>query len=628
MTKNPRETDANENNTIIYPCANCGSEITKLNDDSPKQKFCNSCLNPKVNHIERRRVLMRLRNEKEPKLVKITLPTAIQLAFSKLNLELFCDKDGHFKPSICARIIYQTAKFQFDRKTEQFYYYDEIEKVWKKNAEIFIKEILGIILPEDNNKHIFNNVVHCLQSISMENVTFSKKKISLKNGLFDPVTQELTDFDPEVMTFFHVNVEYDPEAKCPKFLEYVNQVCPEDQISLLQEWTGFQFLPDYRFHKIMWIYGKGRNGKGVWARTIEALLVEDHVSSVGIEEFEGNHRFSQALLYGKLANICSEPPTKKVLNTIILKRITGQDTIDAEIKGKQKRLKFRNCAKFTVMGNEFPRVRDRTVAFRDRTIFLKFPNEFTGEKQIQNIEKQWIDDPEEMSGVFNWALEGLQRLLKKGMFTQTKSQDEIQAEFLRASDSIGAWLNDATTIDRKQNLVTDRAKAYDHYKNYCEIFGLNHETKPKFTQRLRDTKGILDKRTRVQGKLDRYWFGLGLKNLSEMENVTDVTDVTSSIYSHNTQSTLIGKEENNVTSVQSVTLPKKISITKHPPGSFCEDCEGNEPIFAKEYSFSLPDNPLFKSGNYDVCENCLKKMKEGLKPDFDLVIQQPKEEIS
>ena len=124
---------------------------------------------------------------------------------------------------------------------------------------------------------------------------------------------------------------------------------------------------------------------------MESILGERNVSNISLEEFDGEHRFAMRQLYGKLFNPCSEPRTAKILETNLLKFATGQDTIEAEIKGKQQRLHFRNCSKITVLANRFPKVKDSTTAFKERRLFIKFPNEFTGKNCKQNY-RDWETD--------------------------------------------------------------------------------------------------------------------------------------------------------------------------------------------------------------------------------------------
>ncbi len=99
-------------------------------------------------------------------------------------------------------------------------------------------------------------------------------------------------------------------------------------------------------------------------------------------------------------------------------------------------MSFQNIAKPLVLGNQFLKVSDSSLAFEDRTLILKFPNTFTGKNQIDNIERSWLDDSSEVSGIFNWMLEGLHHLGINHDFTLSKTTKEIILEFKRTSDPV------------------------------------------------------------------------------------------------------------------------------------------------------------------------------------------------
>jgi P4 family phage/plasmid primase-like protien len=323
------------------------------------------------------------------------------------------------------------------------------------------------------------------------------------------------------MPFHQISVKFDPTTKCPNWEAFISQVVNGDDLKTIQEWSGFLLLPDYRFHKLLWIQGEGRNGKGVWQRTMEAILGQTNVSNIGLEEFDGSHRFSMERLYGKLFNPCSEPRTNKELQTNLLKYATGQDTIEAEIKGHQKRIHFRNYAKITVLANRFPKVNDQTLAFKERRLFIKFPNEFTGSNQIQNIEQNWLTINDERSGILNWMLQGLQRLLEQGYFTESKTQRETEAAFLRASDTISGWLHEVGIKDK--NRVTTRSEATESYKSYCEVYGLITESEQEFTKKLKEVSWITVCSVK-KPKQERAWKGLGLLRIDDDGKITDTVD--------------------------------------------------------------------------------------------------------
>lgn len=444
--------------------------------------------------------------------------TKIIKPFLELAYESCCifDKEGKasiFKPALAAEQINKKERFLTDIETGILYYYDG--RTWIKNAENHLRCVVSYVLDDENKVSHFNNIIHHLTSLTMDKIVLSKK-LALENGLLNVETQEFepyTERSKYEIPFIQLNIKYDPAAECPNWLEFVKQVVNQDDILTLQEWSGYCLLPNYSFHKIMWIVGSGRNGKGVWQRTIENILGQENVGNVGLEEFDGQHRFSMAKLYGKLVNFCSEPQTKKELQTNLLKYATGQDTIEAEIKNKQSTLKFKNTAKITVLANKFPRVSDQTTAFKERRLFLKFPNEFTGENTIRDIEQNWLTINDERAGIFNWMLQGLKRLLEQGHFSTSQTQEQTELEFLRASDSVSAFVNECASYDR--HYITTREEAKTAYEAYCDYYGLEVENDKRFTQKLKDTAKIKDTSKRIEGKKTRVWEGVNFKVLAE-----------------------------------------------------------------------------------------------------------------
>ena len=428
----------------------------------------------------------------------------------------FCNEKGtNFKPALVAKWLSQNEHFKTERTTGILYYGDEAKGRWDANGEIHLQEILSIILGDDNRTSHYTNILHDLKGLTYTDISFSKK-VACENGLLDVETGELSPFNLDEMAFHSIPTTYNPKSESKLWNEFLTQVLNAEDIPTLQEWSGYILLPDYRFHKMAWLHGAGRNGKGVWQRTIEGIIGKENVAGVGLEEFDGSHRFALRQLYGKLFNPCSEPITssKKALRTELIKKATGQDNISAECKGTDKRIDFTNTAKITVLANKFPTVKDNTTAFKERRIIIKFPNEFTGTNQKQNLEILWLNDPEQKSGILNWMLEGLHRLLSQGLFTESKTQKDIELEFQRASDTIGAFLIECGTYSK--NFVCTRADAYAAYRDYCEVYGLEIDSDKDFTQRLEQTPKISKGKT----KGERAWKGVSFNNISDEDNQT------------------------------------------------------------------------------------------------------------
>jgi P4 family phage/plasmid primase-like protien len=430
----------------------------------------------------------------------------------------FCNEKGvDFKPALVAKWLAQNEHFKTDRNTGILYYGDEAKGKWDTKGEVHLQELLTIILGDNNRVSHYTNILHDLKGLTYTDIAFSKK-IACENGLLDTETGELSPFNLDEMAFYSIPTNYNPKAECEEWANFIREVLSPEDIPTMQQWSGYILLPDYRFHKMAWLHGGGRNGKGVWERTIEGVIGKDNISGIGLEEFDGAHRFALRQLYGKLFNPCSEPITssKKALRTELLKKATGQDSISAECKGTDKRVNFTNTAKITVMANRFPTVKDNTTAFKERRIIINFPNEFIGENQKQNLEETWLDSPEKRSGILNWMMNGLKTLLTQRTFTESKTQQELELEFQRASDTIGAFISECGVFGR--NFICTRSEAYDTYKDYCEVYGLELQNDKDFTQRMEQTPKI----NKGKSKGVRAWKGISFNSLIEDESQTNL----------------------------------------------------------------------------------------------------------
>jgi len=397
-----------------------------------------------------------------------------------------------------------------------------------ENAEPLIHKLLEEKYGEDLKKHFVEEAYAHIQRanyVEREQINKFTNKIPLQNGLFNLQTRELEPFSPDEIFTYKLNVKYNPEAKCPKWLQFVKEVVSEDDAPLLQEIMGYCLLPDMPFHKMFWFYGTGRNGKGVVTRTLEYILGKRNCANLNLSEFHESRRFSLCQLYGKLLNVSSEPPlSKRGLQTTVLKMATGQDTIRAELKGKNERLIFTNFAKIIVLGNRFPKVSDNSLGWWDRVVVLNFPNSFNGDKAIPNIEMQWLDDPEEVSGIFNWMLEGLYRLKMQNGFSSSRTTEETKAEFMKVSDPFNAWIIER--CEKISHAYLTREEALEDYYNYCDEIGADRDPKKVFYEKMRQEPQVKDRKKRVAGKTVRVFQGITLKT-EEVEEQIHIDDVKS-----------------------------------------------------------------------------------------------------
>lgn len=385
-------------------------------------------------------------------------------------------------------------------------------------AENLIKANVEEVMKDDATTYYVSEIInHIKRRTYVPRSLFNAEKelLPVKNGLVDLTTFELKPFDQSKIFTFQLPVEYDPSADSPAIKKFISEICREGDIPILQEFLGYCLYADMPAHKSLWLYGTGRNGKSTLVRLMRMLLGDSCVASVMLEELDGSRRFTEARLFGKLANIIPEPSSERWLGTVYFKKLTGGDTISAEIKNKQNTIDFMNFAKFIIHGNRFPPVSDTSIAFWERLIVIEFPNVFI-KNAIPNYENVLVEKDGGLSGFLNWCLEGLERLRRKNFqFTESKTSEDTKTEFMRVSNSPKYFLS--TMCEFQSDAYVTKSELYDAYKDQCDREGLPIAGKNFFAKVVGETPHVYSKRKKVEGKVQRCWIGIKLKTEKEQE---------------------------------------------------------------------------------------------------------------
>lgn len=515
-----------------------------------------------------------------------------------------------FKVALVAQWIKEHEKFKTDITTGILYFYNG--KTWIASAEPYLEHLVNLILGKDTKKTHYNNIEFSLKALTYEQIEFSQK-LACENGLLDLGTLTLTPFNEKEMVFHKIPVTYNKgvdKNKLNNWLEFLKQVANPEDIPLLQEWFGYCFLPDFPKHKALWIHGPGRNGKGVFDRTIKGLLGPENFSTVGLESLDGTQRFVLKNLYGKLYNASSEPISNKIFQTEIFQKITGGDAIDAEFKGANNEKRFTSYAKVTILGNKFPRIRNPTPAFKMRMLFVKFSNTFDDNSQIEKLENVWLNDPEQRSAIFNWAMEGLQRLMGSHYnFSVTKTQLETEIEFNRVISPPTAFIMEIGIIQK--NLTTTRAEVLTAFQEYGEEKGLNVDAK-LLTKALEELSPKVRPGWIYKPKKERTWVGFGLKN-QEQQSIEQMEQLEqqSNLLQNFNESKNIKQLENSVPSVLSEQAPvseNQLKVVTEESG--LRHIETGKPIwFVKD----IPQGAKCECGALNVTKELVTPQKEIIK---------------
>jgi len=427
---------------------------------------------------------------KDVNLVKYELKNnVIQLLYDALNSDSKAEANNmkaEAKNLIVEYILNNNNVYTIreDKKDPEMYIYQN--GIYVQNARTYIKELCEYILEKTYSVNFANSIIARIEVKTYIDADefFSVKDefiIPLQNGLFNLKTKEIFDFSPDYIFTNKLPITYDPKAKSDKIEKFLREVLknPDSDIKAMQEWFGYCFVKNYKFNYATMFIGTGRNGKGVTLSIIESLLGAENVSSISLQKLE-NDRFALSDLYGKYANISGDLSKTALKETGYFKQLTGQDSITVDRKYLSM-LTFHNFAKMMFATNDLPYSYDDTDGFYDRWIIFEFPYKFVPVVEDHSYQKQRDDDlkeklttEKELSAIFNWALEGLDRLLGNKGFSVNVTTDENRLKWKRRSSSFNAFFEDHCTIDFSNYTSVETLKL--NYQKYCKKHNLKFES--------------------------------------------------------------------------------------------------------------------------------------------------------
>lgn len=292
---------------------------------------------------------------------------------------------------------------------------------------------------------------------------------------------------------YAISCAYEPNRSAPaRFQDFLNQILPDPEVQArIQEYAGYTLTSDARYQRAQLWLGSGANGKGVLANIIQAL--HGYVAAVNLDNLDG---FKLSVLIGASLIYCDEIPRHKV-NEQLLKSLIAGERVMVDRKYKDP-LSINVRGKWLVLGNHLPTITDHSTGFWRRWDIVPFNVTIPESKRDPLLAETIIR--EELSGVLNWALEGLVRLQKRGGFdaVMPKAMSQILYEAKIETNSVSAWFTDnSISVSESESVVKE--SVYQHYAAWTVRNGMAPVSSPQFWTRLRDLATVTQSRKR-QGK--------------------------------------------------------------------------------------------------------------------------------
>ncbi|SEP08536.1 putative DNA primase/helicase [Mucilaginibacter gossypiicola] len=308
--------------------------------------------------------------------------------------------------------------------------------------------------------------------------------INVLNGTFEiglgsPI---LRPFDRDDFITYQLPFRYDPNAEASLFNSFINRVLPdEDCQKLLAEYLGYLFIKrsNLNIQKVLLLYGSGSNGKSVVFEVISALLGSHNVTNYSLEKLTDSQGSYRAGLANKLLNYASEI-SNKVDGTVFKQLASGEPTEARKLYGNP--FSLTDYAKFIFNCNQLPVAPEQTHAYFRRFAILPFTVTISEEEADPDLSKKIID--KELSGVFNWVLSGLERVLQQKKFTESVMAMQLLDEYKKKSDNVALFIEEEEYKPEINDFMALQT-LYSDYVNYCQECGYRKFAKRNFSDNLR-----------------------------------------------------------------------------------------------------------------------------------------------
>jgi len=329
--------------------------------------------------------------------------------------------------------------------------------------------------------------------------------LNVRNGTIDILSGEFREHRQEDMITKIANVDYDPNADCPMWKQFVREIMDykADIIRFVQTAAGWSLSGDISEQTMFILYGTGANGKSTFLNTIMHLL-GDYAIATPTETFmkkQGdNYSNDVARLRGTRFVTTTEVEQGRRLSEPLIKKITGNDEMTARFLYGEF-FNFAPTFKIFMATNHKPVIKGTDYGIWRRIKLIPFNTRIPEEKQDKHLE---LKLREEASGILNWLLEGA-AIWKQERLKTPKAVLYATDEYRGEMDVIGNFIREKCVQDKELTIAIK--KLYKAYSDWCEENNEHPVSERFFTLRLKEM-GFQQGRNSTE----RFWTGISINS--------------------------------------------------------------------------------------------------------------------
>jgi len=312
--------------------------------------------------------------------------------------------------------------------------------------------------------------------------------------------------DGELFTPVSISCGYDEDAQCPEWELFLKSLWGDDEksIAALQEIFGYVIAGKANIQKLFLIVGPKRSGKGTIVRILENLIGEGNHTGTSLAQ--AGEKFGLQSLIGKSLAVVGDARLAGRNMTATTERLLSISGEDTQTVQRKYRVDWtgRLGVRFLILSNEMPAFPDASGTIASRFVILRTTKSWAGCEDLELQERLL----RELPGILNWSLDGRDRIVDAGRFTEPASMANDHEDMLYAASPIQKFGGDVLQFGEEFSirgddifaLWSDWAKANGEKVGTSATFG--RDFKAAYAQ-------IEHKQRRVDGG-SRTWFYLGV----------------------------------------------------------------------------------------------------------------------
>ena len=308
--------------------------------------------------------------------------------------------------------------------------------------------------------------------------------IPFKNGLLNIKEWRMEPFTPDLFFTYQVDANlldrYLTLEDIPKFSYLLKTAFFPKDIPMILSYFAYSFYPDLPVHKVLFVLGRQRIGKGTSVRVIQGLMPKGS-GSISLARLLTSERFPFTGIDGKNLLIDSETKRKFRRGTVLewsaFCNLFGKDVLSVEPKGHEAH-DYVSKAKGIFLGNlPFVPVDSPPAISR---ILLVVTRDEAPRKVIPDLDKRILNTERDL--IATLLMQILFRLIGRNFVFPNKISDDETAQILdKLADPVENFIEEEAEND--EGSVTPVEIAYARFREWCNTKGIPEITRQTFVKK-------------------------------------------------------------------------------------------------------------------------------------------------